>query len=114
LPSTPPFRPKPPDRVAQRRLGHGPEVLVAAHERAEQRVLELLLAPGRREGRRVARDLAARLDDRMDVEERAVRVEDIAANRRHRAAAARRARPGCRGPGWERSSGGSSPASTKA
>src|SRR5439155_11858737 len=62
---------KPPDRVAQRRLGHAPEVLVATHQRAEPRVLELLLAPGRREGRRVARDLAARLDDRMDVEERA-------------------------------------------
>src|SRR5947199_119921 len=101
-------------RYALRRLGHGPEVLVAAHQRAEPGVLELLLAPGRRGRDGVARDLASRLDDRVDVEERAVRVEDVAADRRHRSMVSRRGRPGRLQPWRERSSGGSSPVSTKA
>src|SRR5439155_23307208 len=78
----------------------------------QPRILQLFLAPGGRQGRRVARDLAAGFDDRVDVEERAVRVEDVASDRAHCVSVVRRVRAGFFGVG--RGSGGlSSPASTK-
>src|SRR5213593_2097262 len=100
------------DRVAERRLGDFPEVGVGAHQRPQPRVLELLLPPRGREGHRIARDLAARLDHRVHVEERAVGVEDVAADRAHREYVVRRARAGRLGAGLG-SDGASSPASTK-
>jgi len=66
--------------VTQRRLGDHPEIVVAPHEGAQPRVFELLLAPQRRERGRIAGELAAGFDDGVDVEERAVRVEDVPAD----------------------------------
>ncbi len=72
---------EPAHRVAQGLAGHHPEVLVALHERAEPRVLELLLAPEEREGLRVGGDGPRGVHDGVDVEERAVGVEDEGARR---------------------------------
>ena len=71
---------KPTDRVAQGGLGHRPKVLVPAHEGAQPRVLKLLLTPSGRQRLRVSRDLATDRYDGVDVEERAIGVEDKAAD----------------------------------
>src|SRR5262249_7045852 len=57
-------------------LRNGPEVLVAPHEAVEPRVLELLLTPERGQSSGVARDGPAHVDDRVDVEQRPIRVEE--------------------------------------
>ena len=67
---------EPVNGVTQRRLGHQPEIFVALHEGAQPRVFELLLTPHGRQRGRVAGDLASSFDDRVNIEERAVRVED--------------------------------------
>src|SRR5262249_36179644 len=90
---------EPANRVAQRRLRHGPEVDVGAHQRPQPRVLELLLPPRGRERHRIAGDLAAGLDDRVNVEQRAVGVEDVPGNRAQRVYAMRAPRAGRFGAG---------------
>src|SRR5262249_12776692 len=57
-------------------LGHLPEVLVSSHQAATPGVLQLLEAPGIAQGGSLAREeLLAERDDRMHVEQGAVRVE---------------------------------------
>ena len=74
---------EPAQREAQGLTGHQPEVLVAAHQRAQPRVLELLLAPEQGQRLRVRGHRARRLHDRVDVEQRPVGVEDEGARRGH-------------------------------
>ncbi len=60
----------------ERGPGDGPEVLVAPHEGAEPGVFELLGAPEVGQRLRIPGDRAPGLDDRVDVEEGAGRVEE--------------------------------------
>src|SRR5262249_4381050 len=74
----------PPHGEAERGFRPRPEILVTAHQRAKPGVLELLLAPERREGLRILGDRPTRLDDGVDVEERPVGVEEDGARPGHR------------------------------
>jgi hypothetical protein len=67
---------EPTARERESRFRNGPEVLVPSHEASEPRVLELFLAPERRQLLRVAGDGPPGFHDRVDVEQRPVRVEE--------------------------------------
>jgi hypothetical protein len=74
---------QPPEGETERGFRHRPEVLVAPHERSQPRVFELLLPPEERERLGIAGEGTAGLDHRVNVEERAVGVEDEGLGRGH-------------------------------
>jgi len=64
------------DSRTQRGFGEIPEVLVALHERSQRGKFELLLPPQRRRRLQISGEIGCSNDDRVHIEQCAIRVKD--------------------------------------